>query len=78
MTVVFNIIVMIMVTLKGANQDFFTISSLRHELSPTCLLKWPGRNHDQITRNTSCAYHVLCVVCHVVQRDISDVKFDRV
>ena len=23
---------------------FFTISSLRHELSPTCSLKWPGCN----------------------------------
>ena len=35
---------------------FFTISSQRRELSPTRTLKWPRRN--QITYNTSSAYHV--------------------
>ena len=37
---------------------FFTISSQRHELSPTRTLKWPGCNHVQITCNTLNAYHV--------------------
>ena len=37
---------------------FFTISSLRRELSPTHTQKWPGRNRVQITCNTSNAYHV--------------------
>ena len=43
---------------------FFTISSQRRELSPTRMLKWPGRNHVQITCNTSSAYHVQ-VSCYV-------------
>ena len=38
------------------------MSSLRRELSPTRTLKWPGRNHVQITCNTSSAYHVQHVV----------------
>ena len=41
---------------------FFTISSLRHEPSPTRRLKWPRRNHVQIMRNTSCPHHVQHVV----------------
>ena len=43
---------------------FFTISSQRRELSPTCTHKWPGRNRVQITCNTSIAYHVQ-VSCYV-------------
>ena len=42
--------------------EIFTISSLRHEQSPTRTLKWPGRNRVQITCNTSSAYHVQHVV----------------
>ena len=42
----------------------FTISSQRHELSPTRTLKWPGRSRVQITCNTSSAYH-LQVLCYV-------------
>ena len=41
---------------------FFTLSSLRHEPSPTHTLKWPRRNHVQITCNTSSAYHVQLVL----------------
>ena len=37
---------------------FSTISSQHRELSPTRMLKWPGRNCVQITCNTSSAYHV--------------------
>ena len=44
------------------NSRFFTISSLRRELSPTRTLKCPGRNHVQITCSTSSAYHVPHVV----------------
>ena len=36
---------------------FFTISSLRRELSPTRTLQWPERNRVQITCNASSAYH---------------------
>ena len=43
---------------------FFTISSQRHELSPTRTLKWPGRNRVQIKCNTSSAFHVQ-VSCYV-------------
>ena len=41
---------------------FFTISSQRHELSPTRTLKWPRRSRVLITCNTSSAYHVQHVV----------------
>ena len=40
------------------NSRFFTISSLRSELSPTRTLKWPERSRVQITCSTSSAYHV--------------------
>ena len=43
---------------------FFTISSQRHELSSTRMLKRPGHNRVQITCNTSSAYHVQ-VSCYV-------------
>ena len=56
----------------------FTISSLRRELSPACMLKWPGSNHVQITCNTSSAYLMQPAVCHFVQRDSSAILFDRV
>ena len=49
---------------ERCNSRLFTISSLHCELSPTRTLKWPGRNHVQITCNTSSAYHVQ----HVVMR----------
>ena len=52
------IIIIMMIALKGAVRDFYSISSLRRELSPTCTLKWPQRNRMQITCNSSNAYHV--------------------
>ena len=42
---------------------FFTVSSQRRELSPTCTLKWPRRNRVQITCSTSSAYHVQVSCC---------------
>ena len=50
--------------IQRRNSRFFTISSLRRELSPTRTLKWPGRNRVQITCNTSSAYQVQHVVLH--------------
>ena len=44
--------------IQRRHSRFFTISSQRRELSPTCTLKWPGRNSVQITCNTSSTYHV--------------------
>ena len=44
------------------NSNFFTISSLRREPSPTRPLKWLECNRVQITCNTSSAYHVQHVV----------------
>ena len=41
------------------------ISSLHRELSPTRMLKWPGRNRVQITINTLSAYHKEHAVCHM-------------
>ena len=46
---------------------FFTISSLRRELSPTRMLKWPGRNRVRIACNTSNSYRVQHVVYHVAR-----------
>ena len=40
-------------------------------------LKWPGRNRVQITCNFSGAYHVQHLVCHVVRRYSTAIKFDR-
>ena len=73
--VIILIMMIIIIALKGA---IFTISSLRHKLSPTRTLKWPGCNRVQITCNTSSTCHVQPVVCHLVQRDSSAIKFDRV
>ena len=56
----------------------FTISLLRGKLSPTRTLKWPRHNRVKITYNTLSAYHVQRVVCHLVRRDSSAIKFDRV
>ena len=56
--IVYTVIMITIVTLKGAVRDFFTISSLRHKPPPTCTLMWSGCNHVQITCNTSSAYHV--------------------
>ena len=55
---------------------FFTVSSLRHELPPTRTLKWPGFSRVQITCNTSGTHHMH--MCHVVRRDGSAIKFDKV
>ena len=56
----------------------FTISSLCRELSPTRTFKWPWHNRVKVTCNTSNAYHVQRVVCHLVRRDSSAIEFDRV
>ena len=64
--------------IERRNPNFLTISSLRRELSPIRKLKWPRHNRVQITCNTSSAYHVQHVVCQVVRRDSSAIKFDRI
>ena len=55
--------IMIIIALKGANRDFFTIFSMRRQLSATRTLKWPRRNRVQVTCNTSIVYYVQHVVC---------------
>ena len=55
----------------------FMSSSLR----PNCLqhiLEWPEHNCVQIMCNTLSTYHVQHVVCHVVRRDSSVIKSDKV
>ena len=71
--IIIIIIIMIILTFKGENQDFFSISSLRHL---------------QVARAHSCANLVQyierlsCATCrvtyHMVRRDCSAIKFDRV
>ena len=62
--------------IQRRNLRFFTISSLHRKLSPTRTLKWPRHNRVKITCNTLSAYHVQRVVCHLVRRDSSAIKFD--
>ena len=60
------------------NLRFFTISSLHCKPSPTRTLKWPGRNHVQITFNTSSAYHMQHVVLHATWYEgTAQLKSDR-
>ena len=56
--------------------EIFAIYSLRRKLSPTCMLKWPGRSRVQIMCNTWSAYHLHHAVCHLERRDSSAIKFD--
>ena len=64
--------------IERRNLKFLTISSLGCELSPTRTLKLPGCNRVEITCNTSSAYHVQHVVCHLVGMDSSAIGIDRV
>ena len=64
--------------IERRNSRFFTISSLRRELSPKRTLKWPVCNRVQIMCNTSSVYHMQHAVCHLVRRDSSAIKMDRV
>ena len=67
--------------IERCNSRFFTISPLCCELSPT-------HNYAPVARVQLCANHVqhierlscatCCVTCHMVRRDSSAIKFDRV
>ena len=77
------IIIIVIIAFKGTIQDFFTISSQRRKLSPACTLKWPGRNRVQITCKSRATHRalIMCtfpVTCHLVRRDSSAIRFDRV
>ena len=74
---IITIMTILLIELKGTIEIFFTISSLHRKLSPTRMLKWPGRNCVQIMCNTSGAHHMQHVMCPVVWRDSSAVVFDR-
>ena len=65
-------------SIKRRDSRYFIISSLRHHLSQKSTFKWPGRYSVQIMCNASSAYDMQHIVCHVVQRDSSAIKFDRV
>ena len=61
---------------ERCNSRFCTVSSLHGEPSPTRTLWWPEHSHVQHINRLS---HATChVVCHVVQKDSSAIKFDRV
>ena len=60
------------------NSRFLTIFSLCRKLSSTSTLKWPMRSRVQIMCSTYSAHHMQHVMCHVVQRDSSAIKFDGV
>ena len=56
------IIIIIINSIQSRNSRFFTISSLRCELSPTCTLKWPGCNCVHMICNASSANHLQHVI----------------
>ena len=72
-------IAIIIIAFKGAIRDFYNLLTAPRTISNT---------HAQVARAQSCANHVqhierlsraTCrVTCHLVQRDSSDIKFDRV
>ena len=66
------------IALKGTVWDFLQSYHCTANCLPTRMLKWSGRNCVQITCNTSSACHVQLAACHLVQRDSSAIKFDRV
>ena len=70
-------IIIIIIAFKGAVWDFWQSPHSTSKCLPTRTLKLLRHNHVQITCNTSCDYHVHCVICHLVWRDSSAMKFDR-
>ena len=66
------IVMIIVIALEGAVQDFYCLLTASWTVSNT---------YTQVARALSFANHVQHmqhVVCHVVERDISSIKFDRV
>ena len=69
------VMVMMMIALNGSNRDF-TISSLAPlTASNTCARVVTAQSCANHLRHI--AYHAQHVVCHVVRRDSSAIKFDR-
>ena len=57
--------------------EIVTISSLHHNLSPLCMLKWPGQSCANHVQHTGCLSHAACHVPHGT-KDSSAIKSDRV
>ena len=86
--ILLKIIIIVIIELRGAVRVFFFQGAVRDFFKNNLLTaprtvsntyaRVPGRNRVQITRNTLSAYHVQPAVCHVVRRDSSAMKFDRV
>ena len=64
--------------IERRNSRCFTISSPHCKPCQIYTLKWPRRNCVQIICNTSSVHHVQRFTCHIVRRDSSAIKFDRV
>ena len=62
-----------MIALKGAIREFYNPLTALQTVSNT-YAQGPG----EIMCNTSSTYHVQHAVCHLVRRDSSAIKFDRV
>ena len=73
-----KMIIIIIIAFKVAVRDFLHSPRCAANCLPTRTLKWPRHNRVKITCNTSNVYHVQRVVCHLVRRDSSAIKFDRV
>ena len=64
------------IALKGAVRDLYNLLCAPLPVSNT--YAQVARAQSCITCNTSSAYHVEHVVCHVVGRDSSAIRFDRI
>ena len=60
-----SIIIIIINRIPRRNLRYFTASSLCRELSPTHTLKWPRRNHVQITCKHTEALIMCNMLCYV-------------
>ena len=66
--------------IQRCNSRIFTISSLRHESSPTrnAQVAWAQLCANYMQHIERLSHATCCVTCHVVQRDSSSIKFYRV
>ena len=63
--------IIIIIALKGANRHIFFFYNLL--TAPQTV----SNTYAQVARAQSSSYHVQHIVCHVVRRDSSAIKFDR-
>ena len=79
--IIIIVIIIIIITLKGTIRDFYNLPTVLQTVSNTyaqVARVQSCANHVQVQCNTSSAYHMQPAVCHLVCRDSSAIRFDRV